>query len=329
MVVSGYAMMNNEHLDQFQKPSIDQFVEQDRYLSQSLSIIDLPQDIYRRLIVEFFEGGKIQSFNLQGKKVKNQRESGVYPESAFHASLECLHVLCSHNGFGKCHSLTMAKTQTPSIILHKFSSKCSFLHRDSVTGYKVTEHNVRKLLITTTSLTKYVDRYLNTNEIPSKTNLLHRSGIEYATWMPIMPTYILNLLKQKKVFVMERRILIEHLNLKQFLLFLRDEWTFDSMYFNPYSVHTKRVFGVPENINTPYNIEKENRLKEKENRLKMTQKRNRIRLKLLKSHHKKLEAKLEECYKQLEQQIAAESILIGNLCQERENTPKRSWLKIK
>ena len=61
----------------------------------------------------------------------------------------------------------------------------------------------------------------------------------------------------------------------------------------------------------------------------MTQKRNRIRLKLLKSHHKKLEAKLEECYKQLEQQIAAESILIGNLCQERENTPKRSWLNIK
>ena len=59
--------MDNEHLDQFQKPSMDVFLEQDRYLSRSLSIIDLPQDIYRRLIVEFFEGGKIQSFNLQGK----------------------------------------------------------------------------------------------------------------------------------------------------------------------------------------------------------------------------------------------------------------------
>ena len=101
------------------------------------------------------------------------------------------------------------------------------------------------------------------------------------------------------------------------------------MSFNPYSVHTKRLFGVLENSNTPYNIEKENRLKEKENRSKMTQERNRIRLKILKSHHKKLETKLEECYKQLEQQIAAESKLIGNICQERENTPKRSWLNIK
>ena len=261
--------------------------------------------------------------------MNNQRESGVYPESAFHASLECLHGLCSHNGLGKYHSLKMAKTQTPSVILHKFSSKCSFQHRDSVTGYKVAEHNVRKLLITTTSLTKYVDRYLNTNEIPSNTSLLHRSGIEYATWIPIMPTYILKLLRQNNVFVMERRILIENLHLKQFLLFLRDEWTFDSMSFNPYSVHTKRLFGVLENSNTPYNIEKENRLKEKENRSKMTQKRNRIRLKTLKGHHKILEAKLDECYKQLELQIAAESKLIGNLCQERDNTPKISWLKIK
>ena len=40
-----------------------------------------------------------------------------------------------------------------------------------------------------------------------------------------------------------------------------------------------------------------------------------------------LEAKLEECYKQLEQQIAAESKLIGNLCQERENTPKHHGQK--